>query len=254
VVVDLSGQSLGLGAELSVLSSLASASDTLVLAKVERVQGIPYVAVVALAQLVGERIVSQPYPGLPGVVTEGRYVFFRVGGPIGFVSGTATAAGAPVRALVETDARSFRQAMDRAEAHHRLSERSSRELSSQIRDHVSRRGERLRGSPQERGHVDGAGLSVVDPERQGSAGEGVEGGGHVEVGSQELAHLGYIEHPGVVDEVRGHGHGSASRLGRLCWIGDHVLPPVTRHRALGELPTRACDDACGEARAGPGAP
>ena len=107
VFVDFSGQELALGAELSVASALVSPGDTLVVARVERVEGIPRLAVVALGELVGDRIVSRPFPGLPGVAKGGRYVFYRLGGPIGFVAGTTSSSAGPVKAVVSTAALPF---------------------------------------------------------------------------------------------------------------------------------------------------
>jgi RHS repeat-associated protein len=105
--VDFSGQLLGLPAELSIDGSALTPGDTFVLAQVERIDGIPKLQVVALAALVSDRLVSNAYPGLAGVRREGRYVFFRLPGPVGFVSGFTTSGGTPVPALVKTDGLPF---------------------------------------------------------------------------------------------------------------------------------------------------
>jgi hypothetical protein len=101
-VADFGGQSLSIPAELSFSSPGVNAGDTLVFARVERVAGIPRLVVVALGQLVGDRIVSKPHPGLPGIAKGGRYVLYRLSGPIGFVAGTTSSPSTgPVKALVE---------------------------------------------------------------------------------------------------------------------------------------------------------
>lgn len=109
--VDLAGAMLLASAELSVsISALVgaiAASDTLLLARVERVQGVPHLMIVALAAVIGERLVSRPYAGLTGVRAGGAYVFVRVAAPVGFVAGTTTTGGAPVRAVLTTSTLPF---------------------------------------------------------------------------------------------------------------------------------------------------
>src|SRR5262249_1492987 len=68
----------------------------------------------ALAEASGGRISSVAIPGLPGIREDGRYVFYRVTEPLGWVSGPTTlaATGESVSAVVESDrlpfiARSF---------------------------------------------------------------------------------------------------------------------------------------------------
>jgi hypothetical protein len=104
--VDFGGQTLGVPAELSIGGAAAAAAGSagageLVFAKVERLAGIPRLAVAALGQLEGERVVSKPYPGLPGIVKGGRYVLYRLGAPVGFVAGVTSSASGPLRAVVE---------------------------------------------------------------------------------------------------------------------------------------------------------
>jgi RHS repeat-associated protein len=107
MVVDFSGGALSLSAELSVASEGLPLDGTLLLARVERVEGVPRLTVVALAWVVADRIVSVPYAGVPGVTFGGRYVFYRVAAPVGFVGGFTRAAGAPVASVVETTALPF---------------------------------------------------------------------------------------------------------------------------------------------------
>ncbi len=99
-VLDFAGAELGLPAELSVEAAGPAAGDTLVVARVERVDGIPRLAVVALAAVAGERLVTQPSSILPGVRREGRHVFYRVAGPVGFVRGVTSGPAGPVKAVV----------------------------------------------------------------------------------------------------------------------------------------------------------
>src|SRR5262249_52501467 len=100
LVVDFSGRVLQVGAELSVASPGVPPDATLALARVEReiTGGVPRLAVVSLAELVGDRIVSRPHPDLPGITTEGRYVFYRSASPLGLVRGTTQSSGGPVAA------------------------------------------------------------------------------------------------------------------------------------------------------------
>ncbi len=124
VVVDFAGAVLGTSAGLSVACvsgtctcSGGCAGDTLLVARVERVLGIPRLLVVALAAVNAGRIAAVPTPGLAGIREGGRYVFYRVGGPAGWLSGPTTLAdtGAPVvGAVVESDTLPFiaRSGMD----------------------------------------------------------------------------------------------------------------------------------------------
>jgi hypothetical protein len=101
VVVDTSGATLALPAQLSVTSPGGVASgDNLLIARVDRVLDIPRLVVVGLGQLNGSEIVTQAYPGLPGITVGGRYVFYRVGSPLGFVAGLTTSSGALVPSVV----------------------------------------------------------------------------------------------------------------------------------------------------------
>ena len=109
VVVDFAGAVLATSAGLSVAGE-AQAGETLLVARVERVLGIPRLLVVALAEANAGRIAAVPVPGLAGIKEGGRYVFYRVSGSVGWVTGPTTlaATGAPVGgAIVESDALPF---------------------------------------------------------------------------------------------------------------------------------------------------
>ena len=109
VVLDFAGAVLGTSAGLSV-EGVAQAGDTLLVARVERVLGIPRLLVVALGEANGGRIAAAPVPGLPGIKEGGRYVFYRLSQPVGWMSGATTLAstGAPVGgAIVESDGLPF---------------------------------------------------------------------------------------------------------------------------------------------------
>ncbi len=87
VSVDLSGRVLGSTAELSVAATGGvTEDDTLLVAQVVRVDDVPRLVVVAAGQLVVDRIVSRPIPGLPGIVDGGDYVFYR-SAPVGLRGG-----------------------------------------------------------------------------------------------------------------------------------------------------------------------
>jgi len=99
LTVDLSGEVLGTTAELSALATAAS-GGTLLVAKVERIDGVPHLAIVALAEQRADRVVSVPGFGLPGITEGGRYVFYRVTSPVGVVTGQTAAGNVGVRAVV----------------------------------------------------------------------------------------------------------------------------------------------------------
>jgi hypothetical protein len=102
VVLDFSGKTLNVSAGLSIDAGIVGEGETVLVAQVVRAltDSIPQLAVVARAQLEGGRVTTIPYPGLPGIVEGGRYVFYR-SVPVGFVAGTAMAGGSPVRALIQ---------------------------------------------------------------------------------------------------------------------------------------------------------
>ncbi len=108
--IDLGGETLALPAELSDAAGTVQAGDTLLLARITRIGrfgGAPRLVAVALAQVSGGRIVTQPYPGLPGITVGGEYVFYRSASPLGFVGGRVTAGGGGGGALVSTDGLPF---------------------------------------------------------------------------------------------------------------------------------------------------
>lgn len=93
VFVDLSGQVLSMGAELSMAADGLSPDDVYILARIARIDlmgGVPRMEFVSLATLAGERLSA------PGVRTQGSYVFYRSFSPVGFVAGLASAPGAVV--------------------------------------------------------------------------------------------------------------------------------------------------------------
>jgi hypothetical protein len=105
--IDLSGQTLLSAAQLSVASGSAKPGDSLVLAQIQRIQGVPYLVVVSLAQVTGSSLVTQAAPGLSGITQGGDYVFYKLTSPTGYVSGTVTTSTGPVPALVQTDGLPF---------------------------------------------------------------------------------------------------------------------------------------------------
>ena len=105
VTVDFSGAVLQHAAELQVAAT--GADGTFVVARVERVDGVPRLAVVAMAAMVGDRLVTQPSAILPGVRREGRHVFYRLAGPVGFVRGVTSTAAGGEQAVVTADGLPF---------------------------------------------------------------------------------------------------------------------------------------------------
>jgi hypothetical protein len=109
VVVDVPG-ALTSPAELSVSASNAAPAPGVhyLIARVDRVDGVPFLTVVALADIAGDRLVAVLAPGLPGVIQSGRYLFYRVQGDLGVVDGvTRAAAGQPITAIVGSDTLPF---------------------------------------------------------------------------------------------------------------------------------------------------
>jgi RHS repeat-associated protein len=105
--IDLSGQTLLSAAQLSVAAGSAKSGDNLVLAQLQRIQGVPYLVVVSLAQVTGSSLVTQAAPGLSGITQGGDYVFYKLTSPTGYVSGTVSTSTGPVPALVQTDSLPF---------------------------------------------------------------------------------------------------------------------------------------------------
>lgn len=107
VVIDLAGRTLASPAEVSVAAPSVATTDTIVVARVERVGGVVKLVVVATADLINGRAVTRANAALPGIVSEGRYVFYRSALSIVLVSGTVTANGSPVAAVVQSTAAPF---------------------------------------------------------------------------------------------------------------------------------------------------
>jgi hypothetical protein len=117
VTVDFAAATLNAPASLTFTGLTVVANESFVVARVDRAayDGIPRLQVVALAEVQGADVVSVADTGLAGVTLDGitrtgRYVLFRLAGPVAFVVGrtfvvTPAEAGAqsqqsPVRALV----------------------------------------------------------------------------------------------------------------------------------------------------------
>jgi RHS repeat-associated protein len=107
--VDFSGMTLNIPAQLLVGAGAAKPGDNILLAHIQYVSGTPYLVVVSLAQVnsSGSNLVTQAVPGLPGITQDGDYVFYKVVGATGFVSGTVSASTGPVAAIVQTDGLPF---------------------------------------------------------------------------------------------------------------------------------------------------
>ncbi len=100
--IDLSGQALGLPAELSVAAD-GIGDGEFVLARVERLFGVAHLVTAGRLERVGDRLVSRPDAGLSGVTVEGRYLLLRLDTPIAFIRGHVVTAGTPTRAVVASD-------------------------------------------------------------------------------------------------------------------------------------------------------
>ena len=103
VVVDFSGETLNTPAQLSISATGLNPAHSFLLTKVERIDGIPRIVAVALAQINGANLTSVASPGLPGVTEGGEYVFYELSAPSGFIQGIISTSVGPVQALVQTD-------------------------------------------------------------------------------------------------------------------------------------------------------
>ena len=104
----LEGQVLSQSGQLSVTPAApVAAGSSLVVARVDYIQNVPMFKVVALGQVSGTTVISQPYPGLPGIVLGARYVFFQLTAPIGFVSGVTSSSAGPIQSVVTTQGLPF---------------------------------------------------------------------------------------------------------------------------------------------------
>lgn len=105
--LDFSGETLQSPAQLSVAAGTAQAGNTVLLAQVQRINDVPYLVVVSLAQVNGSSMVTQAVSGLSGITQGGDYVFYKLTSPSGYVSGNVTASSGPVAAMVQTDGLPF---------------------------------------------------------------------------------------------------------------------------------------------------
>ena len=105
--LDFSGQTLNVPAQLSVAAGSAQPGDNVFLAQIQRLNGVPYLVIVSLAQVNGTTLVTRGAPGLSGLTQGGDYIFYKLTSPTGYVSGTVTAASGPVPAMVQTDGLPF---------------------------------------------------------------------------------------------------------------------------------------------------
>ncbi len=103
VIADFSGETLNTPAQLSISSTGLNPADVFLLTKVERVDGVPHIVVVAVAQLNGNALTSVSSPGLPGVMEGGEYVFYDLTAASGFVQGIVSTSAGPISAVVQTD-------------------------------------------------------------------------------------------------------------------------------------------------------
>ncbi len=87
VVVDFGGVALGTPAVLSMRAGAIPSGDTVVIARVVRVDGVPRVVAVAGTDLVDNRYVSKDLGPLAGLRIDGRYVFYRISQPWGLAAG-----------------------------------------------------------------------------------------------------------------------------------------------------------------------
>jgi hypothetical protein len=100
VVLDFGGVALGTSATLSISAGSIPAADTVVVARVERVGGVPKVGVVAGTERVDNRFLSKDLGALPGIRRDGRYVFYRLTVPWNLVAGSVALPSASMQAVV----------------------------------------------------------------------------------------------------------------------------------------------------------
>jgi hypothetical protein len=101
--IDFSGQVLNSPAQLTVPAGSVQTGDNVVVVYIQRVNGLPYLVAVSLAQVSGTNLVTQAVPGLSGITHGGDYVFYKLTSQTGTVSGSVSAQSGPVSgAVVQT--------------------------------------------------------------------------------------------------------------------------------------------------------
>ena len=102
-LVDFSGETLNTPAQLSIPAIALDPTHTFLLAKVERLDGVPRMVATALARINGANLTTVASPGLPGVVQGGEYVFYDITAPVGFAQGVVSTSAGPVQAVIQSD-------------------------------------------------------------------------------------------------------------------------------------------------------
>src|ERR1044071_9915693 len=102
-LVDFSGETLNTPAQLSIPAIALDPTHIFLLAKVERLDGVPRMVATALARINGANLTTVASPGLPGVVEGGEYVFYDITAPVGFAQGVVSTNAGPVQAVVQSD-------------------------------------------------------------------------------------------------------------------------------------------------------
>jgi RHS repeat-associated protein len=102
LIVDFAGAGLSRSATISISATGLTATDSFVVARVDRQDGVMALVVVSLARIVSGRLVSSPYPGLAGITQGAHYVLYRSSLPLGFVGGVTSASTGAVTAFVST--------------------------------------------------------------------------------------------------------------------------------------------------------
>jgi hypothetical protein len=102
-LVDFSGETLNTPAQLSIPAIALDPTHTFLLARVERLDGVPRMVATALARINGANLTTVPSPGLPGLVQGGEYVFYDITAPVGFAQGIVSTSAGPVQAVVQGD-------------------------------------------------------------------------------------------------------------------------------------------------------
>src|ERR1044071_4786023 len=102
-LVDFSGETLNTPAQLAIPAIALDPTHIFLLAKVERLDGVPRMVATALARINGANLTTVASPGLPGVVEGGEYVFYDITAPVGFAQGVVSTNAGPVQAVVQSD-------------------------------------------------------------------------------------------------------------------------------------------------------